>query len=182
MKHQKIEFECRLCKETNSFTEPKFIAHLDIEHSDIKNNLRTGLVYDFNIEKLRNEIEIKLIELTELKKNLNELRNGKKNIELNELKIKVLKSLENTDIDSNSLEIINTRKSIHKLKVYLYRGLKKKYRVNLENFGIDYKVPLTKIKKKPKNDKKKKLKKEKQYYDKTTSSVRTIYTPMGNKR
>lgn len=184
----KIEFRCRLCNESKIYTEPKFIAHLDIQHSNIENYLRTELAYDFAIEKIKKNIEIKTTELSDLKKSLNKLGHDKKKNVLKEFRNKVLKSLENSDIDSKNLEIINTRKSIQKLKVYLSRGLGKEYRINLENSGIDYKVSPTKKKKKIKYDKtvkskkKNKLRYEKDYFDKTINSIRPIYTPMGNKR
>ncbi|MFL0079343.1 hypothetical protein [Tenacibaculum maritimum] len=182
MKQIKFEFECRVCKEIKDFTEPQFIAHLDIKHSEIENSLRTELICDFGISKLNKEIEIKTKELSLLKQNLNKLRIERKNTDLKILKDKVLLSLKNSDIDEKSLEIIESRKSVHKLKVYLTRGLNKKFRKNLEDFKIDYFTPLIKKKPKSKTTKKKKLKKEKEYHDRTTNSIRPIYTPMGNKR
>lgn len=182
MKHNKIEFECRLCKQKGNFSEPQFIAHLDIEHPNVGKNMRSELIYDFGIEKLENEINETTKNLKELKQNLNILRNEKKNVELEELKAKVIFSLQSSNIDKKSLSIIESRKSIHKLKVYLTRGLNKKYRIYLEESKIDYYTPLVKKVKKQKVNKKKKIKKEKNYYDRTTSSVKPIYTPMGNKR
>ena len=182
MKQTKFEFECRICKEKKVFTEPQFIAHLDIMHSEIENSLRTELTYDFGIGKLNKEIEIKEKELSLLKQNLNKLQIERINFDLKILKDKVLLSLKNSDIDEKSLRIIESRKSIQKLKIYLTRGLNKKFRKNLEDFKIDYFTPFIKKKPKSKTNKKKKLKKEKEYHDRTTNSIRLIYTPMGNKR
>ena len=179
MRKSLFKFECKLCKESSFNYEAKFVAHLDIIHPNIELEFKNDLINEFKIEKLENEIKNKVLELTQLKNELIKLSPKNENIELKLMKNEVIESLKDTDIDSKSLKIINNRKSIQKLKIYLSRGLRKKYRINLENFGIDYKVP---FKKKKKRIKKKKMKKETEYFDRTTSSIRPIYTPMGNRR
>ncbi|WP_313115404.1 hypothetical protein [Aequorivita sediminis] len=180
MKKNLIEFLCPICEKNKSHTKSMFIAHIDIQHSDIERKNKEDIICDYDINYLTNKITNTETELINLKKELNKLKLDKKKTELNELRNKVLAILEPLGIDDKSLKVINTRKSIQKLKVYLSRGINKKYRIYLDEHKIDYQIPL--IKKKKNFKKKTKLKKEKDYFDRTSNSVRAIYTPMGNRR
>lgn len=131
---------------------------------------------DSKTKEIKKIIKLKRNEISQLTVNLKKLHIQRKKIDYEELKVfkeKVLESLTNSGIDKESLDIINSRKSIHSLKFYLTNGLNKKYRGNLVSHNIDY---LFKEKKEKKN------KKNKVYYSRSRVSIKPIYTPMGNKR
>lgn len=161
-----IDYTCIYCGKTENFSRTKLIAHLDIFHDDISELDKQEILKDhkfkvLNKSKLEKRKENKLVEKNKI---INEL---------NDYKETVINTLSSTNIHSRKLELIKSGKSLIKVKKII-SSLKKEHRLLLSEAGIDFYVE-------PKK-KKRKLKKVKNYYDKTINSIRTIYTPMGNKR
>src|SRR5690606_12364842 len=147
-----------------NYSEPELITHLNNNHQELNENNKEELIKDLKLSISRNKSK---------KKRLFQNQNTKKEKELYEFKMKVLKALIGLNIDDKKLEILKNSKNIKKLKRVLKYNLEKKFQIYLDKARIDYHVE---SKKKDRNLM------EKEYFDKTENSIRVIYTPMGNKR
>ncbi|MGC6285855.1 MAG: hypothetical protein ACON4X_09390 [Polaribacter sp.] len=172
-KNESILYTCIYCGDESEYSIPKLIVHLDINHENITEIDKNELIKDLKqaISKQHKNQEKELVQEKIRQQKRLKAANQAKN--LSKFKNDVLKALKDSGIDKKMLGIISSGKNIEKVKRILMFGIKKEFQIYLDDFGIDYYIT-------SKRKKRKKLRKD--YFDKTKNSIRTIYTPMGNKK
>jgi len=165
-----VKYKCIYCGIEQYFTLAKYIAHLDLSHSDLNEQDQTEIIKDLSYQIARFNKEQKKALKKKTAMQLRKIEKEEKDAELKRYKEKVLSILENSPINSTFIEDLKTRRNIKKIKRLINSQLNKELKQKLKESGIDFYIEPKKKKKKNKP------------IEEIRSSVRLIYTPMGNKR
>lgn len=161
-------YNCIYCGKLFNVLE-EFKSHF-VVHPEVNDKDKFILLSDF-VQQLNRMEKIK--KATLIKKEVNLLLEIKKNKEtesLIEYKSKLINILIEFNVKPHLIESFNKTKTFKKVYAYISGQLNEEIRKN----GISYLVPI-----KPKKNK---TKQSGNYNYETISSIKPIYTPMGNKR
>lgn len=165
-------YNCIYCGKLFNVLE-EFKSHF-IVHPEVNDKDKFILLSDF-VQQLNRMEKIKKATLIKKEENLLlEIKKNKETVSLIEYKSKLINILIEFNVKPHLIKYFNKTKTFKMVYAYISSQLNEEIREEIRKNGISYLVPT-----KPKKNK---TKQSGNYNDETISSIKPIYTPMGNKR